>query len=247
MPTTTVRRLASQVRSKLRAAGEDGAVATGLSFFKPDDDVQLYGVKSSGVRSIEKEAFQFVRGQWTVVEAISFCELLAQDAHHESKMVGVLLLGRYWRTFSKGLLTEVRGWIMAGCYPNWAAVDGLAPAVLTPLILTYPELIPRVSRWASSRNLWLRRAAVVTFVPLARKGEQLDAAYSLVESLLDDTHDLMHKACGWLLREAGKTDMRRLERFLLQNGAGMPRTTVRYAIERFPEQKRKNLLVKTRG
>jgi 3-methyladenine DNA glycosylase AlkD len=247
MSTITVKRLASQIRSRLRAAGNEQAISTGLTFFKPDDAVQLYGVKSTGVRSIEKEAYREVRGQWTVADAIALCELLAQDAHHESKMVGVLLLGRYKRTFPKGLFTRVRGWITAGHYPNWAAVDGLAPTLVTPLIVSYPDLIPRLGRWAAARNLWLRRAAVVTFVPLARRGEQLGPAYALVESLIADEHDLMHKACGWLLREAGKTDMRRLERFLLHHGPDMSRTTVRYAIERFPEPQRKSLLAKTRG
>jgi 3-methyladenine DNA glycosylase AlkD len=58
--------------------------------------------------------------------------------------------------------------------------------------------------------------------------------------------DLIHKATGWLLREAGKTDMPRLEKFLLENGVAIPRTTLRYAIERFPEDKRKRLLTKTK-
>jgi 3-methyladenine DNA glycosylase AlkD len=74
----------------------------------------------------------------------------------------------------------------------------------------------------------------------------LDEAYGLVASLLGDAEDLMHKACGWLLREAGKTDMARLERFLLSHGSAVPRTTVRYAIERFPETRRRELLVRTR-
>ena len=74
----------------------------------------------------------------------------------------------------------------------------------------------------------------------------MDEAYDVVASLLDDTEDLMHKACGWLLREAGKTDVKRLERFLLRQGPAVPRTSVRYAIERFPEAHRKRLLVATR-
>jgi 3-methyladenine DNA glycosylase AlkD len=64
---------------------------------------------------------------------------------------------------------------------------------------------------------------------------------------LGDPEDLMHKASGWLLREAGKTDAERLEKFLLTHGPAIPRTTVRYSIERFPEGKRKELLVATRG
>jgi len=247
MPSITPKRLAAPIRARLREAGDEQTVARGRTYFKRDDDVQLYGVKSSVLRGIEKEAYDLVRADWTVAEAISFCELMAGAAQHEAKMVGVLLLGRYRKDFPKGLLATVRGWILAGSFPNWAAIDGLAPSVITPLVVKYDALTPRVVRWTSSGNLWLRRAAAVTFVPLARKGRELDSAYTVVERLLSDANDLIHKASGWLLREAGRTDMARLERFLLDNGPQIPRTTVRYAIERFPERKRKRLLIETRG
>jgi len=247
MPRITPKQLALAARSSLVAAGDARTAARGLTFFKPADDVCLYGIKSSGVRNIEKEAFGKVRGEWTVVDAVAFCDTMSLDPHFEAKMVGVLLLGRFKSQFAKGLLVTARGWITQGRFRNWAEIDGLAPTVITPLVETYPDLAVRVGRWTSSRNMWLRRAAVVTFVPLVRRGIQMDHAYRIVEDLLDDSQDLMHKACGWLLRESGKADVARLERFLLTHGPRIPRTTVRYAIERFPEGKRKSLLAKTRG
>lgn len=247
MARTTPRQLSLDVRSTLAAAGDARTIARGLTYFKPDDDVLLYGIKSSGLRNIEKEAFHKVRGAWELADAVAFCDLMSRDPHFEAKMVGVLLLGRFKSDFRKGMLATVKRWIMDQRFTNWAAVDGLAPALITPLVESYPDLAARIGRWTSSRNMWLRRAAVVTFVPLARRGVQLDQAYGMVEDLLDETHDLMHKACGWLLREAGKADAARLERFLLNHGTRIPRTTVRYAIERFPERKRKSLLAKTRG
>jgi 3-methyladenine DNA glycosylase AlkD len=92
----------------------------------------------------------------------------------------------------------------------------------------------------------LRRGAAVAFVPLARRGRELDAAYEVASRLFDDGEDLIHKATGWLLREAGTTDPRRLERFLRAEGPRIPRTALRYAIERFPPPKRKRLLAATR-
>jgi 3-methyladenine DNA glycosylase AlkD len=247
MSRTTPKRLAIDVRSALAKAGDARTAARGLTFFKPNDDVRLYGIKSSCVRNIEKEAYGKIREEWSVEDAVAFYDLMSRDTHFEGTMVGVLLLGRFKSQFRKGMLATVKRWITDGRFRNWAAIDGLAPTLLTPLVTTYPDLASRVGEWTSSRNMWLRRAAVVTFVPLARKGMQLDRAYMIVEDLLDDVHDLMHKACGWLLRETGKADARRLEQFLLIHGPRIPRTTVRYAIERFPQRKRKSLLVKTRG
>jgi 3-methyladenine DNA glycosylase AlkD len=82
---------------------------------------------------------------------------------------------------------------------------------------------------------------------MARKGERLDAAYGVAASLLGDREDLIHKAAGWLLREAGKTDSIKLETFLLTHGPKVPRTTLRYAIERMPEKKRRRILAATRA
>jgi 3-methyladenine DNA glycosylase AlkD len=93
----------------------------------------------------------------------------------------------------------------------------------------------------------LRRAALVTLVPLARRGRFLELTYELAREHFSDREDLIHKATGWLLREAGKTDMPRLKRFVLRHGPAIPRTALRYAIERFPSKERAGLLEATRS
>ena len=100
--------------------------------------------------------------------------------------------------------------------------------------------------WARDRNMWVRRASIVGLIPRARRGESLDLVYEIARRLHADREDLIQKAVGWALREAGKTDMARLERYLRANGAAIPRTTLRYAIERFPPRKRQALLIGTK-
>jgi 3-methyladenine DNA glycosylase AlkD len=84
--------------------------------------------------------------------------------------------------------------------------------------------------------MWVRRASAVALIPSFRRGLALDVAYDLAKTLHPDREDLIHKAVGWMLREAGKLDPARLERYLRAEGPAIPRTTVRYAIERFPRQ-----------
>ncbi|NIM51245.1 MAG: hypothetical protein GTN62_14995 [Gemmatimonadales bacterium] len=242
----TPRAVANDATARLRALGDRRNAEQGRTYFRAADQVALYGVRAPSIRALARELYQAVKPFWAVGDAVAFCDAMMRSRYLESKVLGALVLGRYRGGYERSLLGTVERWIVGGHAPNWAAVDGLAPEVLTPLVLSYPDLIPRVRRWTSSPNLWLRRAAVVTFVPLARKGEHLNTVYALVETLLDDPEDLLHKACGWLLREAGKADMSRLEGFLLRHGPRIPRTTVRYAIERFPERRRKRLLEKTR-
>jgi 3-methyladenine DNA glycosylase AlkD len=86
----------------------------------------------------------------------------------------------------------------------------------------------------------------VSLIPLARRGQALDDAYAAALALGGDDHHLLQKAAGWLLREAGRSDMARLERFLRRHGAELSRTTVRYALERFAPADRQALLAATR-
>jgi 3-methyladenine DNA glycosylase AlkD len=87
----------------------------------------------------------------------------------------------------------------------------------------------------------------VSLIPSVRRGLALDTAYKIARRLCVDKEDLLQKAVGWMLREAGKADSVRLERHLRTNGAAMARTTVRYAIERFPPARRRALLEATRS
>ncbi len=239
--------LARQARTRLRSMADPESAHGFRTYFKKDDDVALLGVKTTPVRTLARELYQRVAPTWQVADAVAFADLMVRDRYLEAKGLGLTVLNRYRAVYPRSLLATARKWLADGHLCNWAAVDALAPLVLTPLVVRYPQLEPRLIRWGGARNQWLRRAAVVTFVPLARHGERLDQAYALVAGLLSDREDLMHKACGWLLREAGKTDMPRLERFLLRHGPALPRTTVRYAIERYPERRRKQLLAETRG
>jgi 3-methyladenine DNA glycosylase AlkD len=215
-------------------------------YFKRDDDVRFFGVPLPEVRRIARATWLAERRAWDVRAAIRFCDALVRRPELEAKCVGVIVLARWRREFPSTLFGTARRWLADGHAASWAAVDLLAPALLTPLLERQPALIARLERWTGSRSLWVRRAAAVAMIPLARHGRALGPAYRIAVALAPDEHDLIHKATGWLLREAGKTDMPRLERFLRARGRRFSRTSVRYAIERFPVAKRRRLLGATR-
>ena len=241
-PSATARRAVA----RLAAAGSARRAAGMLRYFRADEDVRFHGVALPTVRRIARDIWTAARGRWDVRTATAFTDRMVSAPELETKAVGILVLGRWSSAFPRGLLPTARRWLADGHLATWAAVDLVAPTVLTPLVRQYPELAPRVATWTRARSLWVRRAAAVTFVPLARRGERLPLAYRVARALADDDHDLIHKATGWLLREAGKTDMARLEAFLRAEGPRLPRTTVRYAIERFPVAARRRLLEATR-
>lgn len=124
---------------------------------------------------------------------------------------------------------------------NWDLVDLTAPKIVGSYLLNKPRAI--LYKLMKSKNIWERRIAVLATFMFIRQG-QFEDTLILAEQLLGDKHDLMHKAVGWMLREMGKRDEVVLEMFLIKFKDKMPRTMLRYAIEKFSEKKRKMYLTK---
>ena len=122
---------------------------------------------------------------------------------------------------------------------NWDLVDVSAPHIVGRHLQDRSRKV--LHKLARSSMLWERRIAILSTLHFIRLHDFYDTL-RIAASLLQDEHDLMHKAVGWMLREVGKRDLAAEESFLLKHYRDMPRTMLRYAIERFPEQKRKKYL-----
>ena len=216
-------------------------------YFRGADDLGFYNVGTSSVRVLARHVHAAHRTAWSVDDAMAFADALIVDRHLEVKSVAIELVARYRRDFTPRLLPAWKRWLAGNHSANWATTDAICGLLIGPLIVQHPELAPRLRSWAHDANLWVRRASIVGLILRARRGESLDVLYDIAGRLHPDREDLIQKAVGWALREAGKADMRRLERYLRANGPAIPRTTLRYAIERFPPGERAALLKETRN
>lgn len=214
-------------------------------YFRGAHELGFYNIGATRLRSLAKSVVQ-AHPDWTVDEAMSFADALVIDRVLEVKAVAVEVVARYRKNFVPGLLPAWKRWLSRGYSANWATTDAICGSLIGPLVVAHPRLVPTVAAWSTDRGLWVRRASAVGLIPLVRRGGALREAYGVARTLHRDPHDLIHKAVGWMLREAGKTDPVRLERYLRANGPQIPRTTVRYAIERFTPAKRRLLLRLTR-
>jgi len=239
--------LLARTRRDLAARGDPARAASTLRYFKKSERIRVYGLSVPATRALARTYSQTVRGAWSVVEAARFAALAVAEREMETKFVGLFVLARFKRDFPRALATMVRRWLAAGQCNNWALVDTLSGEVLAPLLDRHPDLVPVLTGWSASMNPWLRRAAIVPLASFARRGRFLDEAYAVATAVLADDEDLIHKATGWILREAGRTDAPRLVAFLRRYGSRMSRTTVRYAIEHLPAVQRRRLLEETRA
>jgi len=243
----TPQQLSQKATARLQVLGNPVSAQGVKRFFKPHEKISAYGVSLGQLRKLTTEIFGEIKHEWTLSQVAEFCSIQLASDFIESKHLGIFLLARFRKQFAPSLLRSTHTWLNSNLCANWAVTDALCSVVISPLLKAHPELASNLLKWSRSKNLWVRRASAVSLVSLARKGQHLDLAYQIAEQLFSDKEDLSHKATGWLLREAGKTDAARLERFLLQHGSQIPRTALRYAIERFPQKKRQELLYKTKA
>jgi 3-methyladenine DNA glycosylase AlkD len=216
-------------------------------YFRKTGDLAFYNVGTDRVRTMARTIVRLHKDAWTLRDAARFADLLVADRYLEVKGLGIEAMACYRRRFTPQLLQLWKRWLSRGDAANWATTDAICGLLIGPLLVEYPRLAGMVGQWASDRNMWVRRASIVGLIPLARKGDALDVLYKAARTLHRDGEDLIQKAVGWALREAGKTDMDRLEKYLRLNGRHIPRTTVRYAIERFPPRRRRELRIATKG
>ena len=169
-------------------------------------------------------------------------KLISGRMHEERLVCLFILINRYKKADSRGKKEVVDFYLRNLKYiNNWDLVDLSSGPILGDHLIDRDRSI--LYEMAKSDDLWKRRIAVMSTFAFIRKNDFGDTL-RIAEMLLNDRHDLIHKAVGWMLREIGKRDQAKEEEFLKKHYKKMPRTMLRYAIERFDEDKRRNYLKK---
>ncbi len=166
---------------------------------------------------------------------------LLRSAVHEERLLALFFLIRAYSEGDESLKKKIYGLYLENIrfINNWDLVDLSAPNIVGSYLRDKSRR--PLYALAKSRDLWKRRIAILSTFSFIRQNEFSDTL-RISRALIADEHDLIHKAVGWMLREVGKRDLSAEERFLQRHFKAMPRTMLRYAIERFPESKRKKYL-----
>jgi len=227
-----------KAREEIRALANKEIAQHSLRFFKTDKgeyghgDLFL-GVRAPQIRLIAKKHIDI---------SITDMKTLICSKYHEERFLGlIILVNKYAKTKDKKNRNQLyKIYVSSFKYiNNWDLVDVTCPHVTGKHLIDKDRTI--LYKWAKSEDLWTKRIAMVSTFSFIRKND-LEDTFKIAEILLHDEHDLIHKAVGWMLREAGKRDLKREETFLKKYYKTMPRTMLRYSIEKFPETKRQKYL-----
>jgi len=227
----------SLAKRALRRHANPLKAKTYRGFFKNAEKDIFLGVTASLVEQTAKDFWE--------MSLADVRRLMASPVHDERSLANSILVLKFRKgdTKTKKILFDFylknRGFIR-----SWDGVDDSAPYIVGPYLLDKDRKV--LFQLAASKSLWDRRIAMVSTWWFIRQGDTADS-FKLAKKLLNDPEDLMHKAVGWMLREAGKRDLPALKGFLKRHASVMPRTMLRYAIEKFPEAQRKRYLAAKNG
>lgn len=230
----------TKVRSELSAASDEKKRLAGLRYFR--EEVKLYGVTASAVKQIARENFALIRMR-SREEILELCDSLWQSGMMEESFVACMWTERLAGKLTTDDFQRLEGWVH-NYVGNWASCDTLCNHTVGDFIQKYPEYITELKRWAGEDNRWVRRASAVSLIIPARRGKFLSDIFEIAEKLLMDRDDMVQKGYGWMLKEASKPYQKEVFDFVIRHRAVMPRTALRYAIEKMPQDLRSQAMEK---
>ena len=228
----------SAMRKELMDGIDEKTKESAQRFFK--EPVKFHGVKSAQVKKIATKYFREIRGR-DKSEIFALCEELLETGYGEEAFIAFEWAYRVRGQFVPQDFFVFEGWVDR-YVDNWAKCDTLCNHTLGSFVEMYPEFIENLTGWAREQNRWLRRASAVTLILPARKGMFLKEAFLISDILLMDGDDMVQKGYGWLLKEASKKHQAEVFDYVMKWKANMPRTALRYAIEKMPVEMRKKAM-----
>ena len=233
-------RIIEELRTDLQKYSDTEHKKTGERFFR--EEVRIYGVRGPVMHKLTASHFKNMpdHGKDTV---FGICEKLFESGMMEEAIIASLWSDKVQKQFLISDFEVFDKWVNS-YVTNWAVCDTLCNHSVGNLIMTFPVLITRLREWARSPNRWVRRASAVSLIIPARRGMFLDEIFEIAGILLTDEDDMVQKGYGWMLKEASKAHLKEVFDFVVGNKHIMPRTALRYAIEKMPAEMRAGAMKK---
>jgi 3-methyladenine DNA glycosylase AlkD len=229
-----------KITETLIASGDEKTRDSSQRFFK--DTIRCHGVKSAVTGHIGKEFYQFVKHH-PKAEVFDLCEQLWHTGYLEEAFIACNWSYNLHRQYTPEDFGVFERWVER-YVTNWATCDTLCNHTVGTFVEMYPVYLQELKRWALSENRWMKRAAAVSLIVPARRGKFLPDIVEIADILLTDRDDMVQKGYGWMLKAASQSHQQEVFNYVMRNKAVMPRTALRYAIEKMPQELRKQAMEK---
>jgi 3-methyladenine DNA glycosylase AlkD len=238
--TLTMNKIIEKLRSELKRNSDEKTKLSGERFFK--EKVESYGIKTATVIKIGKDFFKEIQDS-DKLKIFSMCEELWKSGIIEEGYIACNWSYFVHKKYESSDFRIFERWVNL-YISNWATCDTLCNHTIGNLVETYPSLLPELKKWTGSDNRWARRASSVSLIIPARKGKFLEDIFDIATILHSDKDDLVQKGYGWMLKAASQAHQKEVFDYVMKGKSTMPRTALRYAIEKMPPELKAMVMAK---
>ncbi|MBU0615459.1 MAG: DNA alkylation repair protein [Nanoarchaeota archaeon] len=228
------------LRKELKENIDEHTKNTAQKFFK--EKIKVYGIKTAIVSKISKSHYNKIK-DIDKKEIFGFCEDLFASGFMEESFIACNWSYNLNKIYEEKDFLIFEKWLEK-YIDNWATCDTLCNHTIGAFVVMFPSYIKELKKWAKSDNRWIKRASSVTLIIPARKGKFLKDIFEIADILIKDQDDLVQKGYGWMLKSASESHQKEVFDYIIKNKKIMPRTALRYAIEKMPEKLRKKAMEK---
>jgi 3-methyladenine DNA glycosylase AlkD len=225
-------KLCTQIQKELARKADARVRASAGRWFK--EPVSVRGIRTPVVRAMSRAHFPTNASRQDVILC---CSTLLASGYVEDSLIAFDWLFRIREKLILEDLALFELWVDE-YVTNWALCDDLCCHALGWFLVAHPSAILKTTDWAKDENRWRRRTSAVSLIYGLRNGLFLDHAFAIAKQIMYDTNDLVQKGCGWMLKVASTTSPNEVYSFILTHGSTMPRTVLRYALEKYPPHMR---------
>lgn len=230
--------LLDQLREELLQKCDEKNRISGMRYFR--EEVKLFGIKASEIKQIAHNYYSKIphTGKTKIFD---LCEELWKSGFFEESIIACEWSYNVRKHYEPSDFHVFEKWV-SHYVSNWASCDTLCNHTIGEFIEKFPEFISGLKNWTLSENRWMRRGSAVSLIIPARKGKFQEEIFEIATLLLTDRDDMVQKGYGWMLKAASQAHQDKVYAFVMKNKYSMPRTALRYAIEKMPGEMRQSAM-----
>ena len=237
-----MKEIIGKIRESLVSSADENTRTGSQHYFR--EKIKVHGVKTALVGKISRDLFEEVKGKQKT-EVFEICEALWQSGYLEESFVACNWAYMFRKQFEPTDFEFFERWIRL-YVNNWASCDTLCNHTIGDFVIKYPDFIEKLKEFGRTGNRWTRRAAAVSLILPARRGKFIDDLFEIADILLTDNDDMVQKGYGWMLKAASEAHQIEVFEYVMSKKDRMPRTALRYAIEKMPGELKGKAMQKER-